>query len=329
MSLRNAGHNFPIRHDGAGMFGASYAGVRAMTATSGGGFALMVEGLSLAGMTETPLVVVLAQRPGPATGLPTRTAQGDLLFAVHAGHGEFPKLVLAPSDPKDAFHKMIRAFNLADEYQTVVIVLTDQFFADSRFSIKDFETGKVVPHLQTADAPGIDNYRRYMFTDNGISPRLIPGTPGHLVCADSDEHDEYGHITEDLAATAPNMVKKRMSKLKGLKNSVLPPEELSLPGANIVFIGWGSTRGALMEASESLKNDGIKVGIIHFTELWPLPVYDFPGDMTYWCVEGNAGGQFSRLLKGEYNINIKGLISRYDGLPITGEYIRRIYYEQA
>ncbi len=309
--------------------GAGYAGVRAMTATSGGGFALMVEGLSLAGMTETPLVVVLAQRPGPATGLPIRTAQGDLLFAINAGHGEFPKLVLAPSDPKDAFHKMIRAFNLAEEYQTVVIVLTDQFFADGYFSISDFELGKTVPQFQTVDSSRIENYGRYMFADNGISPRLIPGISEHLVCADSDEHDEYGHITEDLATTAPNMVKKRISKLNALKGSVLPPEEISLKEADFVFIGWGSTRGALIEASESLKNDGIKAGIIHFTELWPLPVYDFPRDMTYWCVEGNAIGQLSRLLKGEYNINIKGLISRYDGLPITGEYIRRVYYEQS
>jgi len=309
--------------------GASYAGVRAMTATSGGGFALMEEGISLAGMTETPLVIVLAQRPGPATGLPTRTAQGDLLFAIHAGHGEFPKLVLAPSNPKDAFQKMIRAFNLAEEYQTVVIVLTDQFFADSHFSVKDFETGKTVPHFQTTDASSIENYRRYMFTDNGISPRLIPGMSKHLVCADSDEHDEYGHITEDLAATAPNMVKKRISKLNGLKGAVLPPEEISLKEAEIVFIGWGSTRGALIEASELLISDGINAGIIHFTELWPLPAYDFPKDKTYWSVEGNTLGQLSRMLKSEYNISIKGLISRYDGLPITGEYIRRLFYEQS
>jgi 2-oxoglutarate/2-oxoacid ferredoxin oxidoreductase subunit alpha len=309
--------------------GASFAGVRAMTATSGGGFALMVEGISLAGMTETPLVIVLAQRPGPATGLPTRTAQEDLLFAIHAGHGEFPKLVLAPSDPKDAFHKMVRAFNLAEEYQIAVIVLTDQLFADSRYSVKDFEPGKTLPHLKTVEASSIENYRRYMFTDSGISPRLIPGMSRHLVCADSDEHDEYGHITEDLAIIAPNMVKKRLSKLSRLKAAVPPPEEISIEAADIVFIGWGSTRGALIEASESLKNDGIKAGIIHFTELWPLPEYDFPKNKTYWSVEGNSLGQLSRMLKNEYNINIKGLISRYDGLPITGEYIRRLFYEQS
>jgi 2-oxoglutarate/2-oxoacid ferredoxin oxidoreductase subunit alpha len=309
--------------------GASYAGVRAMTATSGGGFALMVEGISLAGMTETPLVVVLAQRPGPATGLPTRTAQGDLLFAVHSGHGEFPKMVLAPSDPKDAFQKMTRAFNLAEKFQTVIIVMTDQFFADSHFSIKDFEIEKGVQTLQTPDVSGIESYRRYLLTDDGISPRLFPGISKHLVCADSDEHDEWGHITEDLATTVPAMAGKRLSKLTGLKAAVLPPEEFNMEGADIVFVGWGSIRGALMEASKLLKNEGITAGIIHFTELWPLPAYNFPKEKTYWNVENNVYGQFARLLKSEFEIAFKGHITRYDGLPMTAEYIKRRFYEQS
>jgi len=164
---------------------------------------------------------------------------------------------------------------------------------------------------------------------SGIFPRLWPGMSRHLVAADSDEHDEWGHITEDLAATAPAMVKKRISKLNGLKGAVQPPEEISLEKTDVVFIGWGSTRGALIEASDLFKHDGINAGIIHFTELWPLPEYDFPKDKTYWDVEGNALGQLSRLLKDEYDINFKGLISRYDGLPITGEYIRRCFYEQS
>lgn len=308
--------------------GASYAGARAMTATSGGGFALMVEGISLAGMTETPLVIVLAQRPGPATGLPTRTAQGDLLFAIHAGHGEFPKLVFAPSDPRDAFHKMVRAFDLAQEYQTVVIVLTDQFLADSHFSIGDFGLEKIKLRTQKVDPSGIEHYMRYRFTDNGISPRLYPGMSEHLVCADSDEHDEWGHITEDLAKTAPAMARKRMTKGKGLRNSVRPPEEISIDEADIVLVGWGSTREAILEAIGLLKEEGIKAGSIHFTELWPLPEYELPKGKTYWAVEGNAYGQLSRLLKSEYEINFRGLISRYDGLPMTGHYIRRNYHEQ-
>jgi 2-oxoglutarate/2-oxoacid ferredoxin oxidoreductase subunit alpha len=309
--------------------GASYAGVRSMTATSGGGFALMAEGISLAGMTETPLVVVLAQRPGPATGLPTRTAQGDLLFAINAGHGEFPKAVLAISDPVNAFHKMVRAFNLADEFQTVVIVMTDQFFADSHFSIEDFHVNKSVPVFQITDPASVENYRRYMITDTGISPRLVPGASRHLVAIDSDEHDEWGHITENLAETAPAMAKKRLSKLSSLKREIFPPEEISLTDADIVFVGWGSTIGALKEASAQLRDEGIRTGIIHFTELWPLPFYHFPGNKTYWSVESNATGQLARLLKGEYEINFKGCISRFDGLPMTAEHIKRQYYEQS
>ncbi|MFP3870025.1 MAG: 2-oxoacid:acceptor oxidoreductase subunit alpha [Syntrophobacteria bacterium] len=308
--------------------GASYAGVRAMTATSGGGFALMVEGVSLAGMTETPLVIVLGQRPGPATGLPTRTAQGDLLFAVNAGHGEFPKAVLAPSDAREAFHKTVRAFNLADRYQTPVIVLTDQFLADSRFSVDDFELGKTAPVTYLADPSGIKSYKRYRFTADGISPRLYPGQSEHVVTADSDEHDEEGHITEDLAETAVRMVRKRLAKLEGLKGEISPPEAVATDGADTVFIGWGSSRQAILEGIDLLQRDGVHAGMIHFTELWPLPEYPFPDEKKYWIVESNATGQFARLLRSEYGLLHKGSIHRYDGLPMTGEYIRRVFNEQ-
>lgn len=305
------------------VIGASYAGVRAMTATSGGGFALMVEGLSLAGMTETPVVIVLAQRPGPATGLPTRTAQGDLLFAINAGHGEFPKLVLAPSDAKDAFHKTVRAFNLADKYQIPVIILTDQFLADAHFSVMDFELGKALPDSHLADPSRIETYGRYRITHEGISPRLYPGQSEHLVCVDSDEHDEIGHITEDLSGTAKTMAEKRMAKYRGLKKEVRLPEEKGLDKAETVFIGWGSSKGAILEAVDLLKADGTGVGMIHFTELWPLPDYAFPEEKNYWTVESNISGQLARLLRSEYKLEIKGTLSRYDGLPLTGEYIRR------
>ncbi|MBW2318060.1 MAG: 2-oxoacid:acceptor oxidoreductase subunit alpha, partial [Deltaproteobacteria bacterium] len=297
--------------------GASYAGVRPMTATSGGGFALMVEGVSLAGMTETPLVIVLGQRPGPATGLPTRTAQGDLLFAINAGHGEFPKVVLAPSDPKDAFHKITRAFNLADEYQIPVIVLTDQFLADSHFSTADFEF-----HEYLADPSEIENYKRYELTDNGISPRLYPGQSQHLVVADSDEHDEKGHITEDLSETAVAMAQKRQRKFKSLQKEMKPPEVIALDEGETVFIGWGSSRQAIIEAVDLLKQDGVKHGMIHFTELWPLPDFAFPEGKKYWSVECNATAQLARLLRSEYGLAFEGTISRYDGLPLTGQYIR-------
>lgn len=302
--------------------GASYGGARAMTATSGGGFALMVEGVSLAGMTETPLVIVLAQRPGPATGLPTRTGQGELLFAIHAGHGEFPKLVLAPSDPYDAFRKIVKAFNLADKYQMPVIVLTDHFLADSQFSISDFDLGSLCPDIELADPQKIDEYKRYRLSDNGISQRLYPGQSKHLVGVDSDEHDEQGHITEDLGKTVKAMVEKRLAKIEGLREEISPPEEISVDNADTVLIGWGSSRGALVEALRLLKQEGKKVGMLHFTELWPLPEFSLPEGKTYITVESNATGQLGRLLRSEYGVSFRGAISRYDGLPLTSEYIR-------
>jgi 2-oxoglutarate ferredoxin oxidoreductase subunit alpha len=307
--------------------GASYAGARAMTATSGGGFALMVEGVSLAGMTETPLVIVLAQRPGPATGLPTRTAQGELLFAINAGHGEFPKLVLAPSNPYDAFHKIVKAFNLADRYQMPVIVLTDHFLADAQFSISDFELDAIAPSFHLADSSQAGDYKRYQLTQDGISPRLYPGESEHLVGVDSDEHDEKGHITEDLGVTVKAMVQKRLAKLKGLKKEISPPEETYVNDADAVLVGWGSSRGALLEGLYLLKEEGKKVGMIHFTELWPLPEYEFPEGRTYWTVESNATGQLARLLRSEYGVAFKRTINRYDGLPLTGEYIRSRFNE--
>jgi 2-oxoglutarate ferredoxin oxidoreductase subunit alpha len=306
--------------------GAGFAGARAMTATSGGGFALMVEAVSLAGMTEVPIVIIVAQRPGPATGLPTRTAQGDLLFAVHAGHGEFPKAVLAPADPRDAFHKMVRAFNLADQYQVPVIVLTDQFLQESLFSIPDFDLERTTPTCHLADPAAFQVYQRYRFTPGGISPRLYPGQSRHLVTADSDEHDEAGHITEDVAMTAPAMMRKRLAKLAGLRKDIHPPEEYGVDEADTVLVGWGSTRQALLESIERLAAGGVRAGLIHFTELWPLPDYQFPEGKHYWPVESNATGQLASLLRSAYRLRFAGEINRYDGLPLTAEFVRRCFH---
>lgn len=303
--------------------GASYAGARAMIATSGGGFALMVEGVSLAGMTETPLVILIGQRPGPATGLPTRTAQEDLLFAIHAGHGEFPKAVLAPSDPQDAFAKTVRAFQLAAKYQIPVILLTDQYLADSYFSYDKFKSGNqpLVTHI--ADPQAISDYKRYRLTADGVSPRLYPGQSKHLVCADSDEHDEGGHITEDLAHMRPAMVQKRLTKRKQLQQAIALPAEIHLLDTETVLVGWGSTRGAIEEAVSQLRAKGTAMGAIHFTEIWPLPDYVFAGDKQYISVEGNATGQLSYLLAAEYGIHFSGTVRRSDGLPITADYIKK------
>jgi 2-oxoglutarate ferredoxin oxidoreductase subunit alpha len=320
------------RHPGLGVFaeqaedeiaavnmalGASAAGSRAMTATSGGGFALMVEAMSLAGMTETPLVVVLAQRPGPATGLPSRTAQEDLLYAIHAGHGEAPRAVLAPSDPQDAIEKTVRAFDLADRFQIPVVLLTDQFLADSSFSMDALSLPSEIPAPHLADPEAIEGaYRRYALTEDGVSPRLFFGQSRHLVCVDSDEHDEDGHITEDLDWMRPAMVEKRLEKGRRLRNEMAAPSRNRTEGAELVLIGWGSTKGAIDEVVDVARAAGHKVGALHFTELWPLPELAFPEGPQYWVVEGNATGQFARLLRAECGLEVEGRIGRYDGLPL-------------
>lgn len=304
--------------------GASYAGVRSMTASSGGGFALMVEGISLAGMTETPVVIILGQRPGPATGLPTRTEQSDLLFAISAGHGEFPKLVFAPSDPKDAFHKIARAFNLAEKYQIPAVILTDQYLADSYFTVDNFELDNIVNKSYLADPDTLENYRRYQLNHTGISPALYPGQSQHLVCCDSDEHDEYGHITEDLELRK-KMVEKRLKKLELLRHEIMLPEEYQISGAEDIFISWGSSKNAVFEAVDKLRENKAKVGAIHFTELMPLPEYEFSPDKNYCTVESNATGQLGRLLRGEYGIVVTRRITRYDGLPLDHEYIMEVF----
>lgn len=303
--------------------GASYAGARAMTATSGGGFALMTEAVSLAGMTENPVVIVLAQRPGPATGLPTRTAQEDLLFAIRAGHGEFPKAVLAPADPLDAFEKTVRAFDLADRYQCPVILLTDQFLADTHFSYAELSIPMFPVGPRFAGLEEISDYRRYRLTADGISPRLYPGQSEHLVCVDSDEHDETGHITEDLRAVRPAMVEKRLKKMEGLKGEIALPEGYRLAEADTILIGWGSTQGAIREAVDRLCDRGTAIGALHFTEVWPLPGFTFPSGPEYVTVEGNATGQFAHLLSAGYGIRITRTIGRTDGLPITAEWLER------
>jgi 2-oxoglutarate ferredoxin oxidoreductase subunit alpha len=300
--------------------GASAAGARAMTATSGGGFALMVEAVSLAGMIETPIVILLAQRPGPATGLPTRTAQEDLLFALRAGHGEFPRAILAPSDPADAIRLTVRAFDLADRFQTPVLLLTDQYLADSRFSLAPLEAPEA-PVFHLADPARMESYLRYRLTEDGVSPRLYLGQSEHLVVLDSDEHTEAGHITEDLAAVRPAMVEKRLEKGRRLSRVMAPPTSDGAEDADLVLMGWGSTKGAIDEAVAQLRADGRKAGALHFTEIWPLPDFPIREDARYFTIEGNATGQFATLLSTEAGLPIEGRIGRYDGLPITADRI--------
>ena len=266
-------------------------------------------------------MIVLAQRPGPATGLPTRTAQEDLLFALRAGHGEFPKVLLAPSDPQSAIDLTARAFDLADRYQTPVILLTDQYLADSRFSLERLSLPAISTGARFADPTTLDDYARYRFTDDGISPRLYFGQSERLVVLDSDEHTQAGHLTEDLVEVRPAMVEKRLEKGRRLAREISPPTSDSVDDADLVLIGWGSTKGAIDEAVARLRADGRRVGSLHFTELWPLPSLDPRDDVRYWTVEGNATGQFAGLLESATDLAIEGRIGRYDGLPITAETI--------
>jgi 2-oxoglutarate ferredoxin oxidoreductase subunit alpha len=307
--------------------GASYAGVPSLVSTSGGGFALMVEGISLAGMTETPLVVVIAQRPGPATGLPTRTEQADLGFALHAGHGEFPRAIFAPGSIEECFHLTRRAFDLAERYQGPVFVLTDQFLADSYRAVEAFDVGTLDSVRPGADPGEVEvPYLRHRITDSGVSPRLLPGASRHLVVTDSDEHTEDGHLTEDLGERILQ-VEKRLRKGYGLIDEALTPEPLGDEDPDLLFVSWGSTRGSVLEAAASLRADGMRVAVLHFSQTWPLVPEDFlpvlEGAKRVVAVEGNAFGQFAGLLRLVSGFEIEGRISRYDGLPITPEYILR------
>jgi 2-oxoglutarate ferredoxin oxidoreductase subunit alpha len=304
--------------------GASFAGSRSLTATSGGGFALMTEGVSLAAMTETPVVVVVAQRPGPATGLPTRTEQSDLEMVLHAGHGEFPRAVFAPGSVEACFDLMRRTFALAEASQGPVFLLTDQFLADSYRDVPPFEldggAAPAPPAREAAEGP----YRRYALTESGVSPFRIPGEGRELVVADSDEHDEEGHITEDMEVRTA-MVEKRLRKLKVLTEHAVPPDYDGEDAPDLLLVGWGSTKGAVDEAAARLRAGGRSVGTLHFSQVWPLVPAQFldrlQGARRVVCVEGNATGQFARLLRRETGFAAAGLVTRYDGLPFTPEYI--------
>ncbi|WP_406656924.1 2-oxoacid:acceptor oxidoreductase subunit alpha [Methanolobus sp. ZRKC2] len=308
--------------------GASFTGARSMVTTSGGGFSLMVEALGLAGATETPVVIFLAQRPGPATGLPTMTEQGDLLFALHAAQGEFPRCILAPGTPEECFYMTAEAFNIADQYQIPVIVMSDQYLADSLFTCERFDPSKVSIDRHLLSDEDIrdleEEYKRYELTSTGISPRALPGQKGVLVCADSDEHNEFGHIDESQGNRI-DMTCKRMNKLELLADGMQPPEVYGPEDADLTLIGWGSTYGPLAEVVDTLNDKGGSVNLVHFSRIYPLPVERTRNILSRFnkrvCVENNITGQFARLLGIETGIEISEKVLRYDGLPFSPQSI--------
>ncbi|WP_298694474.1 2-oxoacid:acceptor oxidoreductase subunit alpha [uncultured Sulfuricurvum sp.] len=289
--------------------GVWYSGGRAITTTSGGGFALMGEGLSLSGITETPMVVYLAQRPGPATGLPTRTEQGDLELSIYSGHGEFPRIILAPGDPKECFDLARMAFDLADHYQIPVILLSDQYLADSYFHVEQFEINskQSVHHIIKTEA----DYKRYHLNESGISPRGIPGYGEGLVLVDSDEHTEEGLITESMNVRNEQNG-KRLGKTALITNEAIVPEA---DGAGeIIVLGWGSTKHIIKEAVERVGDE--RVSVIHFSWVYPLSelqLLPLQKAKRLVVVENNATGQFAKLLR-LHGIRVDDQILKSDGL---------------
>ncbi|NIS69064.1 MAG: 2-oxoacid:acceptor oxidoreductase subunit alpha, partial [Proteobacteria bacterium] len=307
--------------------GASFAGVRAMTATSGGGFCLMSEGLGMIGMTETPVVIMLAQRPGPSTGLPTYTGQGDLRFVIHASQGEFPRVVIAPGDVKECFYETLEAFNLAERFQMPSIIITDKYLVESHGDTKPFEENRIRIDrglLLTDDKyMREEEYLRHKFTEDGVSPRLMPGTIGAIVRTSANEHDEHGFTTDDPELTT-KMAHKRFEKLDALAKYLKNYETTKFYGpedADATILAWGSTKGPIREAMKILSKEGVKVNYLQIIYLTPFPVASvqriLKSAKTTVVVENNKTSQLSSLINEHLLMDIEHKILKYDGRPFN------------
>lgn len=297
--------------------GAWYAGARAIVTTSGGGFDLMTEGVSLSGMIETPIVVHIGQRPGPATGLPTRTEQGDLNMVLHSGHGEFPRTIFAPGTHEEAFFAVQQAFYIADKYQIPVFILTDQYFLDSIKSFPKNNLRSIEPKNYIIKT--LADYKRYDLTEDGVSPRGVPGYGEGLVGVDSDEHDEEAHITESAKVRAV-MHEKRMRKLDGIcKEALMPTEIGDVKNADTLVVSWGSNFGVVEEALQIMERGDIAG--LHFCQVYPLAkkTKKLFAKKKIIVLENNFSGQFANLLKLEYGIKVTENILKYDGSPFSVE----------
>jgi 2-oxoglutarate ferredoxin oxidoreductase subunit alpha len=323
--------------------GAAHAGVRSMCATSGGGFALMSEGLGLSAMMETPVVVIDCQRAGPSTGVPTKTEQGDLWQMLGAAFGDYPRAIAAPLDIGDCFKIIPEIFNIADRYQCPGIVLCDLLLSEGRLSVdpKDLDFAPVVDRGELiTEAPmtgtnGDGVYKRYKITESGISPRAVPGVPGHTHTAASDEHDEDGVLISDEFTNPTKrraMMEKRMRKVAGIEAAVPPPEPWGSRDADVTLIGWGSTKGVIEEACEILNEQGISANQLQIRWLVPLhgdAILDIlKGARHTIIVENNYSGQFARYLRSETSFVPKGYIRKYDGEPFMPHHIVEAVKEQ-
>lgn len=305
--------------------GASFAGVRSLTSTSGGGFCLMTEGLGFAGISEIPVVIINAQRPGPATGLATRTAQADLLFAINASQDEFPRFVFAPGGVLETFNTVKKAFWLSEKYQVPSIVLMDQFLVDSSKTEPDgFKIGNEHETFLVHDTKMYqkETYLRYAKTDTGISPRLIPCSSDALVRSTGNEHTEEG-LSSENPDNRNAMVEKRFKKLEMmLKEMQLP--SIFCNEAAFFLTGWGSTKGSIMEACLHLREQGINAGWIIFEDLWPMDSKILTKTLQnkkMIMVEGNATCQLGSLIRQLTGIDYASSVLKYDGRPIFPSYI--------
>lgn len=315
--------------------GASFAGVRSMVASSGGGVALMTEGLSLAGNMEIPLVIDLGMRVGPATGMPTWTEQSELRFAIHAGHGEFPRIVLAPASCEESFELIMVAFEMADKYQTPVFILTDKYLNESQWSVSaefyrkssSLNRGKI-RSVEDAAVP----FRRYALdTADGVSARSFPGNKGGQFFSNSYEHDETGHVTEDPELRT-KMSNKRMQKLQSMKQDIIAPRTVGDANADITLVTWGSTTGPVLEAARIGQKSGKKIQVIYFPWLFPFPVEQtkelFSHAKKIIAIEQNSTGQLVGLLKEYVGTDVHNVVLKYDGRPFFPEEIIHLIEQQ-
>jgi 2-oxoglutarate ferredoxin oxidoreductase subunit alpha len=337
------------------VIGAAHTGCRAMCATSGGGFALMTEAIGMAGMIETPIVCIDVQRAGPATGVPTKTEQGDLWQVLGAGQGDYPRIVVAPTNQLDLFRTIPELFNLCDKYQCPGLVLSDLLISEGTTSIDpddlDFrvkiDRGELIlpngTHLRQgyggqAGNGGVANpgsgyndkaYLRYQNTPSGISPRAVPGVPGHIFTAATDEHDEDGTLISDEFTNPQKrrmMVEKRARKMQGAIKNIAPPKIIGPEKADVTLVGWGSTEGVIREAVEKLAaEEGVVANQLAIKWIVPLHAAEisavFEGSKNVIIVENNQSGQFARYLRSETGFNGHGHIRKYDGEPFMPHHI--------